>query len=83
MTFAVRGPLPEGRVGLPSLELGDVQGDVLIGLQKNAESFVFFKIVNLGLFQRLVKEHVTWRITSAWQADHQEQRLSQGSNYTK
>jgi Dyp-type peroxidase family len=70
-------------VGLPSLELGDIQGDVLIGLQKNAESFVFFKIVNLGSFKRLVKEHVTWRITSAWQADHQEQRLSQGGNYTK
>ena len=70
-------------MGLPTLELGDIQGDVLIGLQKNAECFVFFKIVNLGSFKRLVKQHVTWRITSAWQANHQEQRLSQGSNYTK
>ena len=27
-----------------------------------------------------MKQHVTWRITSTWQANHQEQRLSQGSN---
>ncbi len=67
-------------MGLPSLELGDIQGDVLIGLQKNAECFVFFKIVNPGSFKRLVKQHVTWRITSAWQANDQEQRLSQRSN---
>jgi Dyp-type peroxidase family len=70
-------------VGLPSLELGDIQGDVVIGLQKNAECFVFFKIVNPGSFKRLVKQHVAWRITSAWQANHQEQRLSQGSDYKK
>jgi Dyp-type peroxidase family len=70
-------------VGLPPLELGDIQGDVLIGLQKNAECFVFFKIVNPGSFKRLVKQHVAWRITSAWQAHHQEQRLSQSSNYKK
>jgi hypothetical protein len=62
-------------VELPLLELGDIQGDVLIGLQKNAECFVFFKIANLGSFRRLLKQHVTWRITSAWQTDHQEQRL--------
>ncbi len=43
----------------PSLELGDIQGDVLVGLQKNAECFVFFKIVNPSSFKRLVKQHVT------------------------
>ena len=61
---------------LPSLELGDIQGDVLIGLQKNAEYFIFFKIVNTGSFKGLMKQHVRWRITTAWQANHQEQRLS-------
>jgi Dyp-type peroxidase family len=70
-------------VGLPSLGLGDIQGDVLIGLQKNAECFVFFKIINPGSFKRLVTQHVIWRITSAWQAHHQEQRLSRSSNYQK
>jgi Dyp-type peroxidase family len=70
-------------VGLPLLELSDIQGDVLIGLQKNAECFVFFKIVNPGSFKSVVKQHVTWRITSAWQANQQEQQLSQSSNYKK
>ena len=70
-------------MALPSLELGDIQGDVLIGLQKNAECFVFFKIVNPGSFKSLVKQHVTWRITSAWQANQQGQRRSQSSNYKK
>jgi len=28
----------------PELELRDIQGDVLIGLQKRAELFLFFKI---------------------------------------
>ena len=68
---------------LPSLELDDIQGDVLIGLQKNDECFVFFKIVNLGAFKRLMTEHVTWRITSTWQVNDQEQRLSEDSNYEK
>lgn len=68
-------------MGLPPLELGDIQGDVLIGLQKNAERFVFFKILNPDSFKRLVKQHLIWHITSAWQANHQEQRLPQSSNY--
>ena len=65
----------------PSLELGDIQGDVLIGLQKRAECFVFFKIVDPSLFKRLVKLHIVRRITSAWQANHWEQLLTQRSRY--
>ena len=49
----------------PSLELGDIQGDVLIGLQKHAECFVFFKVVDPSLFKRLMKLHIVRRITSA------------------
>jgi len=70
-------------VELPSLELGDIQGDVLIGLQKNAECFIFFKIVNIGSFKRVVKQHVAWRITNTWQVNRQEQRLLQSSHYKK
>jgi len=71
-----------GRSGaLPPLELGDIQGDILIGLQKHAESFVFFKIVDPSLFKRLVKLHVVRRITSAWQANHWEQLLARRSYY--
>jgi Dyp-type peroxidase family len=68
-------------VGEPSLELGDIQGDVLIGLQKYAECFVFFKIVDPSLFKRLVKLHIVRRVTSAWQADHREQLIAQRSHY--
>jgi hypothetical protein len=66
---------------LPSLELSDIQGDILIGLQKNAECFVFFKIAKPDSFKRLVKLHVAWRITSAWRANHQEQLLAQRGHY--
>ncbi len=67
----------------PSLELSDIQGDVLIGLQKKAECFVFFKIADPGSFKRLMKLHVTWRLTSAWQANHQDQLLGSQSNYDR
>jgi hypothetical protein len=65
----------------PPLELGDIQGDVLIGLQKHAERFVFFKIADPSLFKRLVKLHIVRRITSAWQAHHREQLLGRRSHY--
>jgi hypothetical protein len=65
----------------PPLELGDIQGDVLIGLQKHAECFVFFKIADPSLFKRLVKLHIVRRITTAWQADHREQLLARRSHY--
>ncbi len=61
----------------PSLELGDIQGDVLIGLQKNAEGFIFFKIVDDHSFKRLVRQHVIWRITSAQQAHYRELAIQQ------
>jgi len=51
----------------PSLDLSDIQGDVLIGLQKDAESFVFFKIRDALSFKRLLKQHVLRRVTSARQ----------------
>jgi Dyp-type peroxidase family len=64
-----------------SLDLDDIQGDVLQGLQKNAECFVFFKIVDAGSFKRLLKQHVTRRITSAWRANYWEQLLTPRSHY--
>jgi len=47
------------------LDLDDIQGDVLEGLQKDAENLIFFKLVGTVYFQRLVKQHVVDRITSA------------------
>jgi Dyp-type peroxidase family len=64
-------------MGHPSLELGDIQGDILIGLQKNIENFIFFEITEPTPFRSLLKQHVTRRITSAWQTNYREELLEQ------
>jgi Dyp-type peroxidase family len=56
----------------PTLDLDDIQGDVVVGLQKNYEVFVFYKIVDPLLFKRLVRLHVVGRITSARLAHRRE-----------
>ena len=35
----------------PALDLDDIQGDVLLGLQKKAEDFIFFSIKDVALFR--------------------------------
>ena len=66
----------------PSLELDDIQGDILIGLQKDAENFVFFEIADVGSFKSLMKQHVIRQITSAQEANRRDvvarQRKRQG-----
>jgi hypothetical protein len=52
-------------MGHPILDLGAIQGDVLDGLPKNVENFIFFKIVNPTFFREFVKQHVIARIISA------------------
>ena len=51
----------------PRLELRDIQGDVLLGLQKDAEAFLFFQIVNAALFKRAVRHSCLHRITNTEQ----------------
>ena len=55
-----------------TLELDDIQGDVVIGMQKDVENFIFFKITNKVAFKALVKQHVVGRITSAKRVNQQE-----------
>jgi Dyp-type peroxidase family len=52
-----------------TLDLDDIQGDVLQGLQKNFEDFLFFKIVNAIYFKNLMKRYVVNRITNALQVN--------------
>src|SRR5690348_571789 len=59
----------------PELELRDIQGDVLIGLQKRAELFLFFKIVDAAGFKALLREGVTFEVTSASRAREREQLI--------
>jgi Dyp-type peroxidase family len=47
------------------MDIDDIQGDVLIGLQKNAESFVFFKIADCIAFRRSVRLDIISRVTNA------------------
>src|SRR2546423_1878978 len=56
----------------PELELRDIQGDVLIGLQKQAELFLFFKIIDAAGFKALLRQYVTGELTSAQTARERE-----------
>jgi len=48
-----------------TLDLKDIQGDVLIGLQKDAENFIFFKVVDVAAFKTLVRGYILRRTTSS------------------
>jgi Dyp-type peroxidase family len=57
------------------LDLNDIQGDVVIGLQKDAEAFIFFKIADKFAFKGLLKQHVIGRISSAELVRHRELKI--------
>ena len=48
----------------PLLDLAEIQGDLLLGLQKNAELFLFFKIIDAARFKAVAREYVAGRLTS-------------------
>ena len=47
------------------LDLDNIQGDTVVGLQKVVEYFIFYKILTVTSFRRLVKSHLVRRLTSA------------------
>ena len=49
----------------PQLELDDIQGDMPVGMQKNAELFLFFKITNAPRFKGLMRQHIVGQVTNA------------------
>ena len=55
-----------------ALDLNEIQGDVLIGLQKNAENFIFFKIVDAASFKGLLKGVILQRIMNSELVQKQE-----------
>jgi Dyp-type peroxidase family len=55
-----------------SLETDDIQGDVLEGLPKNAQAFIFFKILNGAFFQQVIKQRIAAGVTSAREVHDQE-----------
>jgi Dyp-type peroxidase family len=57
----------------PALELDDIQGDMLTGMQKNAELFLFFKITDAARFKATVRQHLVHQLTSTRRVHQREQ----------
>lgn len=58
--FSAAGPDPRD----PSIRTTEIQGDVLIGLQKDLENFVFFKIEDVAAFKRAWRDQLITRVTT-------------------
>ena len=59
----------------PQLDLDEIQGDVLIGMQKNAELFLFFKIADAARFKALTREYVLGRVTNTRTAQQRDREV--------
>ncbi len=60
---------PQALVALPppnqaELDLDDIQGDVLLGLQKDHELFVFFEITDVARFKQVLRRKLVRHVTS-------------------
>jgi Dyp-type peroxidase family len=58
-----------------SIEVDQIQGDVLIGLQKFAEQFLFFEIKNVAGFKELLRRKIAPRITTTRTVQEREFHL--------
>jgi DyP dimeric alpha+beta barrel domain len=56
----------------PQLELDDIQGDMPVGMQKNAELFLFFKITDAPRFKALMRQYIVGQVTNARAAVERE-----------
>ena len=56
----------------PVLDLYEIQGDILVRLQKNFQNFIFFKIVDVAAFKTAMRQHVIGRITTTLQAHERD-----------
>src|SRR5215471_15500948 len=59
----------------PQLDLNEIQGDLLIGMQKNAELFIFYKIADTARFKALMREYVAGRVTNTWTAQQRDREV--------
>ena len=60
----------------PVLDLDDIQGDILIGLQKKAECFIFFGIEDVARFKDLFARMLLAHVTTSAVAQHNEAMLA-------
>src|SRR5438552_3521330 len=61
----------------PELDLDEIQGDMLVGMQKNAELFVFFKITDAPRFKALASGYVVGQVTNVRRARDRERIIEQ------
>lgn len=64
-----------------ALEMQDIQGDLLVGMQKNAELLLFFKITDAPRFKDIVKRQLISRVTTARTVNEREQRVERRTTY--
>jgi Dyp-type peroxidase family len=72
---------PAAQPGAPVLELDEIQGDVLIGLQKNFERFLFFQIADTPLFKSVLRATLAHRITTSHDVQLREFQLRDHKNH--
>src|SRR5690348_13346738 len=58
-----------------ALSLNDIQGDVLEGLPKNVENYLFFKITNPVSYKSSAGQYLTRKVTTAEEVHQQELAL--------
>ncbi len=59
------------------IEFDKIQGDILIGLQKDVEAFVFFKIADVTKFKRALSVAVSPLVTSSRDVRDREEQIAQ------
>jgi Dyp-type peroxidase family len=57
------------------IAVNEIQGDVLIGLQKNFEAFVFFQILDVAKFKSVVRSQLGLHVTTTGDVAARERQL--------
>jgi Dyp-type peroxidase family len=68
---------------VPNIDLDQIQGDVLIGLQKFAEHFLFFQIKDVAGFKTLLRKKIAHRVTTTRTVQEREFHLRDHKNQGK
>src|SRR5208283_466469 len=65
---------------VPNIDVDQIQGDVLIGLQKFAEHFLFFQIRDVPGFKALLRKKIAHQITTTRTVQEREFHLRDHKN---
>jgi Dyp-type peroxidase family len=61
---------------VPRLDLNEIQGDLLIGMQKNAQLFLFFKMADAARFKAVAREYVVGLLTRGGTVQERERMVA-------